>query len=44
MYICSWDKLWTRYKKIKSPTATSKEPGAKAGYPTVPGASLMAQW
>ena len=28
----SWGKLWTtRYKKTKNPTATSEEPGAKAG-------------
>ena len=29
---CSWGQLWTtRYKKTKNPTATSEEPGAKAG-------------
>ena len=27
--MCSWGKLWT--KRPKSPTATSEEPGAKAG-------------
>ena len=30
----SWGKLWTtRYKKTKNPSATSEEPGAKAGRP-----------
>ena len=35
--MCSWGKLWTtRYKKTKNPTATSEEPGAKAGYRACP--------
>ena len=30
--MCSWGRLWTkRYKETKSTTATSEEPGAKAG-------------
>ena len=32
----SWGKLWTRYKKTKNPTATSEEPGAKAGHCACP--------
>ena len=31
MCMCSWGKLWTRYKKTKNPTVMSKEPGAKEG-------------
>ena len=35
--MCSQGKLWTtRYKKTKNPTATSEEPGAKAGHCTCP--------
>ena len=34
--MCSWGKLWTRYKKTKNPTTTSEELGAKAGYCACP--------
>ena len=35
--MCTWGKLWTtRYKKTKNPTATSEEPGAKAGPANAP--------
>ena len=36
--MCSWGKFWTkRYKKTKkTPTATSEELGAKAGYCACP--------
>ena len=33
--MCSWGKLWTircKMTKKKTPTSTSEEPGAKAGY------------
>ena len=35
--MCSWGKLWTKYKKRpKSPTAALEEPGAKAGHCACP--------
>ena len=40
--MCRWGKLWTRYEKIRNPSAPSKEPGAnrvlgaKTGYYTPP--------
>ena len=34
--MCSWGKLWTRYKKTKNLTATSEELGAKAGHCACP--------
>ena len=30
--MCSWGKLWTRYKKDQNPSATSEKLGAKSGY------------
>ena len=30
--MCSWGKLWTRYKKAKTQLPPLEEPGAKAGY------------
>ena len=32
----SWGKFWTKGTKRPNPTATSEEPGAKAGYYTCP--------
>ena len=36
VYMCSWGKLWTRYTETRNPSATSEEPGAKAGYCACP--------
>ena len=36
VYMRSWGKLWTRYTETRNPSATSEEPGAKAGYCACP--------